>query len=344
MLDLIVEHQNTFQWNDSSYGRTDAVEHKIDTGDTKPIRQRQYRLSPLASAEIEKQVTNMQANGLIEESQSPWCNPTIIVMKKSSEPDKPQYRFCIDFRVVNQNTVKDSFPLPRIDETIEALAGAIFFTTFDLYCGYWQVPVAMEDRPKTAFRANNKLYQYKVMPFGLCNAPSTFMRLMDRVLRHLTWKCCLVYLDDIIIFSIDFQTHLVRIKSVLVALDKANLKLKPEKCRFAMKRVNYLGFNISAEGVLPDNTKVQAIAAMRPPSSKEEVRRFIGMISYYRKFIKDFGKKSTSLCQLTDKNTLFVWSDEHESAFEKLKQDLVRAPILIYPISMSRSRFSPTLR
>ena len=160
-------------------------------------------------------------------------------MNKTSDSNKPQYRFCIDFRLVNARTIKDSFPLPRINETIEALAGSVFFMTIDLLSGFWQVPLAEEANEKTTLRANNKLYQYNVIPFGFYNAPSTFMRLMDRVLRHITWKCFLVYLDGIIIFSINFETHTIIIKAVPTALARANLKLKPEKCKFAIRRVNF---------------------------------------------------------------------------------------------------------
>jgi hypothetical protein len=187
VLELLSKYESIFQWGEFDTGLTDVAEHSIDTGNSKPERQKPYRLPHAAQQEVENQINNMLKNNVIEESKSPWCSPIILVKKKSDDPSKKQvYRFCIDFRKLNAVTVKDRYPLPRIDDTVDALGGAVYFSTLDLASGYWQIPLAEEDRDKTAFCANSKLYHFKVMPFGLCNAPSTFQRLMDNILRNLT--------------------------------------------------------------------------------------------------------------------------------------------------------------
>jgi len=328
---LIGKYEHIFQWNDYDVGLSNATKHSINTGNAKPIKQNPYRLPQTAKEEVENQISKMLENDIIETSKSPWSSPIILVKKKTQTDEKQQYRFCIDFRKLNQVTIKDCYPLPRIDETVDALGGAKFFSTLDLASGYWQVPVSEKDREKTAFCANNKLFQFKVMPFGLCNAPSTFQRLMDTILRNLTWKYCLVYLDDIIVFSSNFDAHIERLELIFKELEIANLKLKPSKCNFIKENVNYLGFNISEKGLKPDSSKVRAVAEMNAPTNKDEIKRFLGAISYYRRFIKNFGDIASCLWTLTKKDTTFIWTDETEKAFRKLKQELVQSPILVFP-------------
>lgn len=272
----------------------------------------------------------MLKNGIIEEGKGPWCSPIILVKKKVRD-GKQEYRFCVDFRRLNQLTIKDSYPIPRIDETIDALGGSRYFTTLDLASGYWQIPMAKNDREKTAFCANHKLYQFRVMPFGLTNAPSTFQRLMDTLLKGMTWKQCLVYLDDVIIFANSFETHLERLNTILATFRAAKLKLKPSKCEFAMAQVCYLGFLITRDGLRPDTNKTRAIAELSAPGSKDEVKRFLGMLSYYRRFINRFSSIASCLFEQTKTQTPFTWSEEHQKAFDSLKQQLVQAPVLAYP-------------
>jgi len=330
LLNLLRKYENVFQWNENDCGLTVMAKHDINTGDAKPVKQRPYRLPEAAKKEVDRQIKTMIKNNVIEESRSPWCSP-IILVKKKGDKGKTDFRFCVDFRKLNSLTVKDAYTLPRIDETIDALGGSWYFTPLDCSGGFWQVPMDEKDREKTAFCANSKLYQFKVMPFGLCNAPSTFQRLMDNVLKNLTWKYCLVYLDDVIVFSKDFDSHLVRLNEILSRFEEANLKLKPSKCRFLMEKVNYLGFLISREGVSPDPAKIRAIVDIKALVSREEVKRFLGMMSYYRRFIKDFGTTAACLFELTRPNSEFKWYQEADEAFKKLKEQLVNAPILIYP-------------
>lgn len=330
LLRLLKKYGSVFQWGENDCGLTDLTKHRIETANAKPIQQAQYRMPEAAKIEVNKQVETMLKNNVIEESHSPWRSP-IVLAKKKSENGEARFRFCVDFRKLNAVTIKDSYTLPRIDETIDALGGSYYFTPLDCSGGFWQVPLEDKDKEKTAFCANNKLYQFRVMPFGLSNAPSTFQRLMDNVLRNLTWKYCLVYLDDVIIFSKDFDSHLFRLEEILARFKAANLKLKPSKCKFLMEKVNYLGFLITRNGVKPDPAKIRAIVDIETLSSKDEVKRFLGMMSYYRRFIKDFGTIASCLFELTRPSSEFKWSKEANEAFQTLKRQLVHAPILIYP-------------
>ena len=328
---LLEKYKHVFEWSEFCPTSTTLTEHKINTGNAAPIRQRPYRLPQAAQKEVQRQVDEMLKNQVIEESQSPWASPIILVKKKCEEGQEQKFRFCIDFRKLNEVTVKDSNTLPPIDDTVHALGCSKYFSTLDLLTGYWQVPLAEEDKEKTAFIANQKLYQFVKMPFGLNNAPSTFQRLMDTLLRNMTWKYCLVYLDDVIVYSNDFSSHLKRLEVILARFEAAELKLKPSKCCFGMDEVNYLGYKISSKGLQPDHSKTESIAKMPTPSSKDEIKRFLGMLSYYRRFIPNFSTTAACLFELTKDKVVFQWTREAENAFKILKQQLLQAPILLYP-------------
>ncbi|GBN25305.1 Retrovirus-related Pol polyprotein from transposon 297 [Araneus ventricosus] len=240
---LLNEFRDLFSICDADVGRCNMTQHRINTGDHPPIKQYPRRL-PLARKEAEHLVKEMVDNGIIEESSGPWASPIVLVKKKDGST-----RFCVDYRKLNEITKKDSYPLPRIDDTLDALNGSQWFTTLDLKSGYWQVEVRPEDRKKTDFTTGQELWQFKVMPFELCNAPATFERLMETVLRGLSSEACLVYLDDIIIVGRTFEEHLNNLRKVFQRLQKANLKLNPRKCRVFQKEVTYVGHVISAEGV-----------------------------------------------------------------------------------------------
>ena len=240
-------------------------------------------------------------------------------------------RFCVDFRKVNDLTKKDAHPLPRIDDTLDALGGAQWFTTLDLASGYWQVEVNSADREKTAFATPDGLYQFRVMPFGLCNAPSTFQRLMERVLQGLHWSSCLVYLDDIIIYSKTIGEHLTRLAEVFLRLREAKLKIKPSKCHLLRKSIHYLGHVVSRNGVETDPTKIKCIVQWPAPSNTKELKQFLGMCSYYRRFVRSFAKIAAPLHRLSEKGNAWLWTDECQQAFDTLKHQLVSAPILSLP-------------
>lgn len=308
-------------------GRTQEVEHQINTGNALPIRQRPRRLPLAQQEEVEQMIQTMKKEDIIEESSSPWSSPVVLIPKKDGTK-----RFCVDYRMLNSVTKKDSYPLPRIDDTLDVLSGSAWFSTLDLKSGYWQVGLAKEAKEKTAFSTGSGLWQFKVLPFGLCNAPATFERLMERVLKGILFKTCLVYLDDIIVFGPSFDEHLARLKEVLIRLEQANLLLNPKKCQLFQSRVEYLGHIVSSAGIETDPKKIDAVMTWPRPSNKREVRSFLGLCTYYRRFVRNFADIACNLHVLTEKNRQFQWTSENEATFQELKTRLCEAPVLAYPI------------
>ena len=273
------------------------------------------------------QVQQMLARDVIRPSNSPWASPVVMVRKKDGS-----LHFCVDFRQLNAATVKDAHPLPRIDDLLDALHGARCFSTLDLKSGYWQVPITERDKAKTAFRTSSgQLYEFNQVSFGLCNAPATFSRLMDRVLSGLHWETCLFYLDNIIVFSSTWEEHLARLRQVFERLRHANLKLGAEKCTFAAKEVSYLGHRVTEEVLLPDSSILAAIREIPPPKAATEVRSFLGSAGYYRRYVKNFAAIANPLHTLTRKVAVFHWSAECQTAFDKLKTLLTTSPITAFP-------------
>ncbi|KAK3106610.1 hypothetical protein FSP39_023509 [Pinctada imbricata] len=266
--------------------------------------------------------------GIVEPSRSPWASNIVLVTKKDG-----RVRFCVDYRKLNDVTLKDAYPIPRVDDCLEALSGAKWFSSMDLNTGFWQIGMADEDKEKTAFLTSMGLYQFTVMPFGLVNAPSTFERLMEDVLRKLQWQECLVYIDDIISISSDFEEGLQRLERIFLRLQDANMKLKPSKCILFQKKVNFLGHIVSECGISTDPIKVEAVQTWPRPRTPKQVRSFLGLCSYYRRFVQGFADIARPLHKLCEKGAKFVWTEECDSSFENLKQRLCTSPILAYPIS-----------
>lgn len=325
---LLNEYSSIFSRGTADLGRTSLVKHHIDTGSNTPVRQGVRRVPIHKQREIKEHIDNMLQEGIIQPSCSPWAAPVILVPKKDGST-----RFCIDYRRINAITKKDAYPLPRIDQTLDALATAKLFSSLDLTSGYWQIELDSESREKSAFTTNWGLYEFNVMPFGLCGAPSTFQRLMETVLAGLQWDLCLVYLDDIIIFSQSFDEHLVRLKEVFERIRKANLKLKPSKCHLLKSKITCLGHIISQQGIEPDDTKIEAVKNWRTPTSATEIQQFLGFASYYRRFVANFSEIAAPLYKLTQQNTQFIWSERCQHAFLELKRRLTTAPILALPRS-----------
>ena len=268
----------------------------------------------------------MLAQGTIEPALSPWASNVVLVKKKDGS-----LRCCIDYRQVNSLTRKDAYPLPRIDACLDAMSGAQWFSTFDLRASYHQVKVDPRDADKTAFICPRGMYRFRTMPFGLCNAGATFQRLMDIVMSGLHPEICLIYLDDIIVFSASAEQHLERLITVLNRIRTAGLKLKPEKCSFFQKSVSFLGHVISGEGIATDPAKTEAVVQWPVPKNIREVRAFIGLASYYRRFVRDFAAIAAPLHELQKKGQQFRWSAEMQHAFETLKGALASPPILAMP-------------
>ena len=323
---LLESYEDIFASSSLDLGNTSIVQHEIDTGNSKPIKQAPYRVSQKQRDEIDNHISKMLEQNIISVSSSPWSSPVVLVRKKDGTT-----RFCIDYRKLNAVTRKDSYPLPRIDDALDALAGSNYFTTLDLQSGYHQVAMHPASKDKTAFISHAGLYEFNVMSFGLTNAPPNFQRLMSRVLHGLEWKVCLIYIDDIIIFSKTFEEHLFRLRLVFDRLREAGLKLKPTKCYFARNSVNFLGYVVSSSGVSPDPEKLESVRSFPTPNTVKDVRSFLGLCNYYRRFVEGFAKIASPLNHLTRKGVVFEWSSDCEAAFQMLKYRLCSPPILAYP-------------
>ncbi|KAK3743858.1 hypothetical protein QZH41_005256 [Actinostola sp. cb2023] len=252
---LLTEYADVFTSSSSDLGRTNLAKHTIDTGDAKPIRQPARRLPMHRREEAEQQVQKMLKDGIAEPSASPWASPIVLVRKRDGS-----MRFCVDYRKLNEVTVKDSYPLPTIDSCFDALSGSKWFSTLDLSSGYWQVEMDQKDKEKTAFTTGSGgLYHFTVMAFGLCNAPATFERLMEKVLSGLSWEICLAYIDDIIVHAKTFQAEKERLREVLKRMRAAGLKLSPKKCHLFQQSVEFLGHIVSSDGISTNPEKVKAV-------------------------------------------------------------------------------------
>ena len=326
LYNLLLSHADIFATRDDDLGRTNHLSHTISTGSHMPIRQQARRMPPYQRSEVKELLESMLARDVIQPSKSPWASPIVVVRKKDGSA-----RFCVDYRKLNSITHKDAYPLPRIDDTLDTLAGSQWFSTLDLVSGYWQVEVAESDRAKTAFITQEGLFEFKVMPFRLCNEPATFQRLMNLVLAGVQWSECLVYLDDIIVLGKTYEDHLQNLSTVLHKLQCANLRLKQPKCAFCRKEVLYLGHKVSREGVSTDPMKVEKVANWPTPTTTQEVQQFLGLSSYYRKFIQNFASIARPLQHLTERGRTFAWTTECANSFAVLKQRLTSAPILVFP-------------
>ena len=332
---LLKEYHDIFSLEKCDMGHTNATKHKIvlKDPDTPPFKERFRRILPPQLDEVREHLKLMLDAGVIRPSNSPWCNAVVLVRKKDGS-----LRFCIDFRKLNSLTVKDSHLLPRICETLESLAGAAHFSTFDMNSEFWQVPMDKESKQYTAFTLGSMgLYECESMPFRLCNALPTFQRLMQNCLGELNLTYCLIYLNDVIVFSDTPDEHLRRMRVVFDCLREHGLKLKPSKCEVFKSEINYLAHHVSWKGVLPSKKNLESIAQCPPPDTYTKVKSFVGLVGHYRCFIKGFAKIAAPLYDLTsgnnkDKKSEHVdLSPEAREAFNRLKAACLQAPILSFP-------------
>ena len=318
-------------WN-GSLGKISVTEHRIQLkDDAQPVHLQPYRAGPKAREFETAEVQRMLDNDVIEPAVSEWAAPVVIVSKKDGS-----LRFCIDYRKLNDLTVKDSYPLPRIDECLDTLGHAKVFSTLDANSGYWQIPVATDDRHKTAFTCHAGCYQFQRMPFGLCNAPATFQRTLDIILSPYRWRTCLVYLDDIIIFSPDYESHITHVDEVLSAIQAAGVSLKLRKCKFFADHVDYLGHVITPGKLHVATTNTDAIRGFLPPRTQTELKSFLGLCNVYRRFVPNFARTAAPLQRLLRKGQPFDLApldEDQREAFILLKEALAQPPVLQLPRS-----------
>ena len=304
--------------------KTNLIEHDVDVGDSAPIKQHPYRVSPMKKELLDKEVQYMLKNDIIEESQSNWSSPCILVPKHDGG-----FRFCTDFRKVNDKTKSDSFPIPRIADCIDQIGNAKFVSTFDMLKGYWQVPLTQRAREVSAFVTPSGLYQYKVMPFGMKNAPATFQRMVNKLVRDIDG--CEGYIDDVVIFSDNWSDHIRQIERFFQIMREAKLTINLMKSEFGKATVKYLGHIVGQGQVRPLDAKIQTIVKYPIPTSRKELARFLGMAGYYRNFCLNFSEIAAPLTNLLSKKVKFVWTDDCQLAFDKVKLLLQKSPVLKSP-------------
>lgn len=323
--EMIVVNDDVFALNDSELGCTSIVQHEINTGTEPLIKQPARRVPFVYREKLSSMVDEMLRDGIIQPSSSAWSSRVVLVPKKDGK-----FRFCVDYRRLNSISKKDVYPLPRIDDILDTLGNTKYFSSLDLCSGYWQVKLTPESRSKSAFVTHCGLYEFVRLSFGLCNGPSTFQRLMESVLSGLVWNSCFVYIDDVLVCSKTFAEHVNRLSEVFARLRSANLKLKAKKCLFLHETVPYLGHVVSPEGIKPDLEKTDKVKRYPVPTDTSQLRQFLGLTSYYRRFICGFSKIAAPLNDLK-KDVPFQWTSACERAFQQLKNSLVSSPVLAYP-------------
>ena len=325
------KYEYLFHLDDESLSATNVVSHEIHTKNDAPISSKIYRYPHHFKDIVNKEINNLLNQNIITPSISAWNSPVWIVPKKVDATGEKKYRLVIDYRKLNEQTIGDAYPIPNISDILDQLGQSKYFTTLDLASGYHQIKMHPRDAEKTAFSVPLGHYEFKRMPFGLKNAPSTFQRLMNTVLSGLQGTRCLVYLDDIVIFADNLQNHNKKLIEIFERLKEFNLKIRPSKCEFLRKEVIYLGHKISENGAQPDESKLDAVRKFPTPKTTKDIKSFLGLAGYYRKFIDNFSQKALPLTGLLKKDASFEWTAEQEKSFEILKNCLCEQPILQFP-------------
>lgn len=320
---LINEYRDCFARNLSELGCTKSTEMNIELSDTNPVVYRPYRLSHTEKLIVRDMVKDLIDNDIAEESSSCYASPVILVKKKTGG-----YRLCVDFRALNRKIKKDHFPMPRIDDQLDMLNGNTFYTSLDLASGYYQIPISDACKHLTAFITPDGLYQFKKMPFGLVNSPAVFQRTINQVLGNARFNSAIAYMDDILVPGKNFEEGLERLENVFKLLRIAKLTLNLQKCDFFQKEIEYLGYEIGEHGIRPGKTKIVSVEQFPTPRNVHEVRQFVGLASYFRKFIRNFAIMAKPLTDLTRKGIEWHWGIEQNNSFQHLKTALIQRPVL----------------
>ena len=324
---LLKKYKEIFDWDNDTIGHTELLKHKIIIeNNAHPISHRPYRISPIEAEYLQKELDKYCKLGVITPSNSPWAAPVILVKKKNGD-----YRMVIDYRKLNAITKKDSYPLPRIDDLLDTLGKAKIFSALDMRAGFHQVPLEQDSKELTAFTTKFGTYHYNTLPMGLVNSPATFQRLIDLCFRPLINKCLVAYIDDLNVYSLDHHQHLNHLEQVFQCIQIANLKLNPEKCFFFKDHLKFLGYMVTKDGIQTDPSKIEKIINYPIPKSTTQVRAFLGLASYYRRFIKNFAAIARPLHDQTKTSKNIPWTQKTTDSFEKLKQLLTTAPVLARP-------------
>lgn len=311
---------------------TSTIKHTIQTKYDDPIYKKPYKYPQAFGNEVNNQINEMLQQNIIQKSKSPYCSPIWIVPKKSDASGKQKYPLVIDYGSLNEITIDEKFPIPVMDEILDKLGRCQYFTTIDLAKGFHQIQMDQRSIAKTAFSTKYGHYEYTRMPFGLKNAPATFQRCMNNLLEELIYKDCLVYLDDIIVYSTSLEEHIMSIRKVFEKLRIANLKLQLDKCEFLKKETEFLGHIITTKGIKPNPNKINPIIKFPIPKTPKEIKSFLGLCGFYRKFIPNFAKIAKLMTLKLKKGaSINIKDNNYPSAFEKLKLLIISDPILIYP-------------
>ena len=323
---MLTRFQSTFVRSSTELGLSNVGEHVIQTGDAAPVRDPPRRIPLHKRDAVEQKIKEMLEVGVIRPSNSPWAACPVLVTK----PDG-SVRWCVDWRKLNEVTVKDSYPMPRVDECLERMEGAQWFSSLDLQHGYWQIPMREDDWQKTAFTTHIGLYEFTRTPMGVSNAPATFQRIMESVLNGLDLSIAVIYIDDIVVPGKTFDEAAVNLATVLERLEKANLRVKTKKCHLFQKSIQFLGHVVSGDGIRPTQAKMVEVRRWPTPQNVGQVRAFLGLAGYYRRMIPKFAEIADPLHLMLKKDAKFHWSLQCEQAFQTLKARLMEEPVMAYP-------------
>lgn len=325
LVGLLNEYRDCFAFSIEELGCLAGSEMNIKLNDTTPVVYRPYRLSYSEREVVRGMVQELEQAGIVSQSTSEYASPILLVKKKTGD-----HRLCVDFRCLNKRTVKEHYPLPRIDDQLDNLSGYKYYTSLDLASGYYQIPMSDASKHLTAFVTPDGHYEFNRMPFGLANAPSNFQRAINNILGNARFKDALAYMDDVIIPSKTVQEGFEKLRETMNLFRRAGLTLKLSKCHFFSTSIDYLGFEISEEGVRPGRRKIDAVEKFPQPTDQHKVRQFIGLASFFRRFIRNFSTIARPLTQLLKRDTKWHWDSLEQEAFDKLKQELTKRPVLAF--------------